>query len=368
MTRFKVGLMLAAWLSGAAVANAQTSIYAIRPQTSSATLSAAANTDADCLATSCLTLNSGGFTGLSVQVVGTCGTCTVQFTASNDNTVYNNVYLFPIAGTTAVSSTTSTGTWQGGIVGSRFRIRMSGWSSGSFVVTIYATMGPLARVVSGSSDPLTASSLTLTNGGAVRTGTTANDTALLQAYDVDNTTYRTFGTLTAANTPSFALAPPSGGTLSGAFSTLSQGGFAVTLAGTLTTVGANALSLTTTGATSVTLPTSGTLATTAGTLSSSAPTTTGSTPTVADVGAASCGTSAATIVGNDTIGVITVGATAGTQCRVTFTAAASTARVCVPTDSTTTIATRATYIDATHTDFLGAFVAGDSISFICLSR
>lgn len=89
---------------------------------------------------------------------------------------------------------------------------------------------------------------------------------------------------------------------------------------------------------------------------------------VANVGANSCGTSAASIAGNDNIFVITVGATAGTQCRVTFPVAASNRRVCVVTDSTTTIATRATYVDTTHTDFLGAFVAGDTVEAVCIAR
>lgn len=53
---------------------------------------------------------------------------------------------------------------------------------------------------------VTASNLTLTNGGALRTGTTAADTLLLQAYDVDGAAYTTFATLTAGNDPSFDLA------------------------------------------------------------------------------------------------------------------------------------------------------------------
>jgi len=39
----------------------------------------------------------------------------------------------------------------------------------------------------------------------VKTGTTATNTALLRAYDVDGATYTTFGTLTASNTPTFDL-------------------------------------------------------------------------------------------------------------------------------------------------------------------
>ena len=55
--------------------------------------------------------------------------------------------------------------------------------------------------------------ITFTNGAGIRTGITASDTALLAAYDVDNTIYRTFGTLTAGNTPSLALSAPAGGAM-----------------------------------------------------------------------------------------------------------------------------------------------------------
>jgi hypothetical protein len=89
---------------------------------------------------------------------------------------------------------------------------------------------------------------------------------------------------------------------------------------------------------------------------------------VANVGANSCGTTTATIAGNQVSGVITVGATSGTQCRVTFTTAAPVARDCTVTDSTTTIATRATVVDVSNTDFLGAFVAGDKVTFVCMTR
>jgi hypothetical protein len=95
---------------------------------------------------------------------------------------------------------------------------------------------------------------------------------------------------------------------------------------------------------------------------------TGTGVSVANVGANSCGTSPATIAGNQNSGVITVGATAGTQCRVTFSTAAPVARDCTVTDSTTTIATRATAVSVTTHDFLGAFVAGDLVTYVCLVR
>lgn len=90
--------------------------------------------------------------------------------------------------------------------------------------------------------------------------------------------------------------------------------------------------------------------------------------TVANVGANSCGTSTATIAGNQISGVITVGTVAGTQCRLTFTTAAPVARDCTVTDSTTTIATRAAAVDASNTDLFGAFVAGDKVTYVCTVR
>lgn len=52
---------------------------------------------------------------------------------------------------------------------------------------------------------LTSAGLTVPTGGAYRTSTSAGNTALLQAYDVDGTAYTTFGTLTANNTPTLDL-------------------------------------------------------------------------------------------------------------------------------------------------------------------
>jgi hypothetical protein len=54
---------------------------------------------------------------------------------------------------------------------------------------------------------------TVANGKALRTDTTTAHTAILQAYDVNGTTYRTFATLTNADVPSFTVSQPSGGIL-----------------------------------------------------------------------------------------------------------------------------------------------------------
>lgn len=60
---------------------------------------------------------------------------------------------------------------------------------------------------------VTATGLQLVTGTALKPSTTTAHTALLQAYDVDGTAYKTFGTLTNGNTPDFTIAPPSGGTV-----------------------------------------------------------------------------------------------------------------------------------------------------------
>lgn len=57
----------------------------------------------------------------------------------------------------------------------------------------------------GVASSVTHGNMTLATGGALRTATSAGNTLLLQAYDVDGTSYTTFGTLTANNTPTFDL-------------------------------------------------------------------------------------------------------------------------------------------------------------------
>ena len=94
----------------------------------------------------------------------------------------------------------------------------------------------------------------------------------------------------------------------------------------------------------------------------------GSGLTVANVGANSCGTTAATIAGGPNSFEVTVGATSGTQCRVAFPAAAPNRYNCSPTNSTTGNLVRSTFVDTTHVDLTGTFVAGDVLSVVCISR
>lgn len=93
----------------------------------------------------------------------------------------------------------------------------------------------------------------------------------------------------------------------------------------------------------------------------------GSGLSVANVGANSCGTTAATIAGGASSFEITVGATAGSQCRVTLPAAPNSWN-CAANDSTTAVLTRTTPVDTTHVDFKGVFTAGDVITGVCIAR
>lgn len=91
------------------------------------------------------------------------------------------------------------------------------------------------------SSSVTATDFIVGNGSAFKTDTTDAHTGLIQAYDVDGTAYKTFGTLTNGNTPSFALAAPSGGSLTGNFTSLKVGGVDLVLTGTTSSIGGSLL-------------------------------------------------------------------------------------------------------------------------------
>lgn len=88
---------------------------------------------------------------------------------------------------------------------------------------------------------------------------------------------------------------------------------------------------------------------------------------VANVGANSCGTTAATVAGGASSFEVTVGATSGTQCRVTL-PTAPTRWNCISTDTSTAVLTRISPVDTTHVDILGVFTAADVISVTCVAR
>jgi hypothetical protein len=91
----------------------------------------------------------------------------------------------------------------------------------------------------------------------------------------------------------------------------------------------------------------------------------GTVPTVANTSANSCGTTAATIVGNDMAGKITVGATAGTSCTITFGTAWPNAPSCHTDDETTANLQRPTSTTTTLI-IAGTMVAGDVINYGCV--
>ncbi len=107
------------------------------------------------------------------------------------------------------------------------------------------TGGTIDNAVIGGSTPVAATfttisatgDVTIANGKAVKTDTTTAHTVILQAYDNDNTTYRTFATLTNGNTPSFAITAPSGGIVAIDGAVI---GANTPAAGTFTTLGTNA--------------------------------------------------------------------------------------------------------------------------------
>lgn len=91
-------------------------------------------------------------------------------------------------------------------------------------------------------------------------------------------------------------------------------------------------------------------------------------PAVSNTSANSCGTTAATIAGNNNVGTITVGATAGTSCTMTFTITAPVEWVCTVNNATTANLARATPSSTTTSVFAGTFVAGDLLNYVCIPR
>ncbi len=92
----------------------------------------------------------------------------------------------------------------------------------------------------------------------------------------------------------------------------------------------------------------------------------GTAPTVANTSANSCGTTAATIAGTDSAGKITVGATSGTSCTITFGTAWGNAPACATSDETSLMTTKAISTTTTLIISATAFVAGDVIAYNCI--
>jgi hypothetical protein len=96
--------------------------------------------------------------------------------------------------------------------------------------------------------------------------------------------------------------------------------------------------------------------------------TAGTAPAVSNTTANSCGTSAASLAGTDTTGIVTVGATSGTSCTITFVVAAPVRRQCVCTNETTPANICGTaYLTTGTSKLVGTFVAADVLSYLCFS-
>ena len=91
----------------------------------------------------------------------------------------------------------------------------------------------------------------------------------------------------------------------------------------------------------------------------------GTAPTVANTSANSCGTTTATIAGTDSAGKVTIGATSGTSCTITFGTAYTNAPACWANDETTQMVTKAITTTTTLIVSSTLFTAGDVVSFGC---
>jgi hypothetical protein len=92
------------------------------------------------------------------------------------------------------------------------------------------------------------------------------------------------------------------------------------------------------------------------------------TPAVSNTSANSCGTTAATIAGNNNTGVITVGATGGTDCTLTFTTTAPVGWNCSANNNTTGVPLGTIPTSTTVVRVVGVFAAADVLGYICFPR
>lgn len=307
-----------------------------------------------CPGAGCVDFSVGGQGSLGIQITGTwVGTITFQAKIDN-STTFVSLVAVSVADTTGtkVTTTTANGIFGASVAGLNLvRVVFTAYTSGTAVVSFrsttaasksYGVSTPASGLVGGSN-----TQVQYNNAGAFGgiTGATTNGTALTLVAPV-------LGTPASGVATNITGLPISTG-VSG------LGAGVATFLGTPSS--ANFFSAVTgeSGSGAVlggTAPTVSEVTTTGGALS------------VANVGANSCGTTAATIAGNSIAFEVTVGATAGTQCRVTFPVAATNRRDCVANNETTANLLRTTYVTTTTTDVLGTMVAGDVLSVLCFAR
>lgn len=288
---------------------------------------------ATCPGTGCIGLQVAGLAGIGLQVTGTYSG-TISFEASIDGTTFVALNLTPLNSTTAATSTTTTGVWTGGVGGAAIvRARMSSYTSGTALVTLKAAPTS-ARGGSGSATPPGSDTQVIFNDGGV------------EGADAGLVYNKTTDTLTAAT--GFSIASSS---------TMTALGFAPSGSADVFYIRDSA------GMGGITDGT-GNNATNNRDLRLRHLLGGGTAPVVSNTSANSCGTSAATIVGSDMGGKVTVGATSGTSCTVTFRIAYPNAPPCWANNETTANLARTT--STTTTVIIGGtFVGGDVVSWGC---
>jgi hypothetical protein len=171
--------------------------------------------------TGSLQLTTGSSVGINVDANGNVGIGTTSPSTALLEVGSTNAFKVTNGGAiSAATGITSSGTITfSGLTASRGVFTTTGGqltSSGTsqYLIDSLSDETGTGALVFGTSPSLTTpnigaatgASLTLSTGGAVRTSTSDTNTLLLQAYDVDGTTYTTFATLTAGNTPTMDLA------------------------------------------------------------------------------------------------------------------------------------------------------------------
>jgi hypothetical protein len=134
-----LSLIVALTLALPLVGGAQ-GISRITPTNASGTVNAIDAGTCTTTSAGCVVIAPHGYRNIAVQVTGTCGTCTLSFEMSVDGVNWVAQNLTPTNSATPASSTTAAGVWVGSSGPGIFRARLSARASGSFVITIRATL------------------------------------------------------------------------------------------------------------------------------------------------------------------------------------------------------------------------------------
>lgn len=350
---------------------------------------------------SCVKLDYQGYQGVAALLKGTWAGTVVGEVSADGGTTWTSVNLVSSAGVSA-ATVTAAGLYSPSVVAGIqvFQVRVSVYTSGSVDVVLRGTSAQArgTPLGGGSPAPANASYLTSTaepglsaevNLGALTTGVLYHTVSAGVSTPVQIAC--TSGLLQGGAPPTCTTTPALGTPASGVATNLTGTATALSIGGTAATATALAADPTDCSAGTVALginaagtaqctatpsvtsiqgivgnvtPAAGTFTT--GTVTGHLHSST-TAPAVTNTTANSCGTTAATIVGTDVAGKVTVGATAGTSCTVTFTTTWTNAPACMVNNETTANLARAT--STTTTVILaGTFVAGDVLAYMCIGR